>query len=76
MQHAKVFFSVLGNEVKLKGAQEGLDSARGFVRKLVGQRVHMRYTPEIAFIFDQSIEYGRKIEETIERVKNELKDNS
>ena len=75
LQHAKVYFSILGKKDKLKGVKEGLESARGFIRKLVASRVRMRYTPEINFIFDQSLEYGMHIEETIERIKNELKSN-
>ena len=76
LQHAKVYYSVLGNTSKIEGVKEGLNSARGFIRKLVSQYVQMRYTPEIEFIFDKSIEYGMKIEETIERIKNELKEHS
>ena len=76
LQHAKVYFSVLGNSAKIEEAKQGLNSARGFVRKLIGQRIRMRYTPEIAFVFDRSIAYGMRIEETIERMKNELEGNS
>ena len=75
LQHAKVYFTVLGNTDKIKEVQDGLDSARGFIRRLVGQRVRMRYTPEIRFIFDQSVEYGMHIEETLERIKSELKNS-
>jgi len=73
LQHAKVYFSVLGDLKKIKEAQEGLNSARGFIRRLIGQNIQMRYTPEINFIFDKSIEYGVYIEKTIERIKDELK---
>ena len=73
LQHAKVYFSFLGNTKETKEAQEGLDSARGFIRRLVGQRIRMRYTPQIDFIFDKSIAYGIQIEQAIEKVKNELK---
>ena len=63
LQHAKVFFSVLGHDHK--GAQEALQNAKGFIRRLVGQRVVMRYTPEIDFIYDKSIEYSDRIEQTL-----------
>ena len=75
LQHAKVYFSFLGDASKMSEIQKGLNSARGFVRKLVGQRVKLRYTPEIDFIFDESIEYSIHIDQTIERIKNELKGN-
>ena len=70
--HAVVRVSVMGNEEDKARALEGLESARGFIRRLVGQRVRMRYTPELIFTFDKSLEYGMRIEETIERIKHEL----
>ena len=72
LQHARVFFTVLGAAEKILDAEEGLTSARGFIRRLVGQRVRMRYTPEIDFIPDRSLEYGTGIETAIERLKNDL----
>jgi len=63
LQHAKVFYSVLGHDHK--AAEEALQNAKGFIRRLVGQRVVMRYTPEIDFIFDKSIEYSDRIEKTL-----------
>ena len=71
LQYAKVYFSVLGDELKARAAQEGLESASGFIRRLVGKNIRLRYTPEIAFILDKSIQYSVEIEEKIERIKNE-----
>src|SRR3990167_2660939 len=70
LQHARVYFTVLGNEEKTREAQSGLNSAKGFIRRLVGQRVNMRYTPEIEFIFDKSVEYGMQIEEILGKIRN------
>lgn len=72
LQHAKVYFSVLGEEDKRAEAQEGLESARGFIRRLIGQRIRMRYTPEINFVFDSSIVYGARMEEEFRKIKDEL----
>ena len=76
LQHAKVYYSVLGKKDQAQKAQEGLLSARGFVRKLIGQRVRLRYTPDIEFIFDASIEYSARIEAALEEIHNELGKNS
>ena len=76
LQHARVYFSVLGNSQQTSEAQAGLDSARGYIRKLIGARVRMRYTPEIEFIYDETIEYSDRIERTLEDLKNESKKNS
>ncbi len=71
LRHAKVQFSVFGNKEQLHLAEEALNRAKGLVRKLIGQRIRMRYTPEIEFIYDESLEYSARIEETLERIKNE-----
>lgn len=76
LQQARVSFTVLGDAAKVKLAQEGLESARGFIRRLIGQRIRIRYTPEIIFVYDASVEYGARIEETLERIKNESKEHS
>ncbi len=70
LQHARVGFSVLSNDRKeIQNVQEGLSSARGFVRKLIGQRVRLRYTPEIVFIHDDSLAYSSRIDQTLEDIK-------
>ncbi len=70
LQHARVGFSVLSNDrKKIQSVQEGLSSARGFIRKLIGQRVRLRYTPEIVFIHDDSLSYASKIDDTLEEIK-------
>lgn len=70
LQHARVGFSVFSNDRKeIQSVQEGLSSARGFVRKLIGQRVRLRYTPEIVFIHDDSLSYASKIDDALEEIK-------
>lgn len=72
LHYAKVYFSVLGNQEQVAKVQTGLTSARGFVRKLIGQRVRLRYTPDIEFIHDHSIEYSARIETALQEIHNEL----
>lgn len=76
LQHARVTFSVLGDEKKAESAIQGLESARGFIRKLIGQRIRLRYTPDIEFIFDKTVEYSVRIEEALEEIKNESSRNN
>lgn len=71
LRYAKASFSVLGTKKQIAEATEGLSSARGMIRKLVGQRINMRYTPEIQFVYDRSLEYSTRIEETLQEIKNE-----
>ena len=75
LRHAKVYYSVLGPEQKVKGAQQSLERARGHIRKMVGQRMKMRYTPELIFIYDQSAEYNARIEETLKEIHEQVQEN-
>jgi ribosome-binding factor A len=69
LRYAKIFFSVLGNEEAYKKTKDALDSASGFVRKLVAQRLNFRFAPEIAFYDDRSTEYSVRIEEILNEIK-------
>ena len=76
LRQAKVYFSALGTKEQLKTVKNGLESARGFIRKLIGERVVMRYTPELIFVYDQSIEYGDRIEQTLKEIHESQKNYS
>ncbi len=66
---AKVYFSVAGTPAEKESSVKGLDSAKGYVRKELGRRLQLRYTPEIVFQFDPSIEYAIHMEELIQSIK-------
>ena len=68
---AKIYFSVTGSSEERERSTEGLNSAKGYVRKELGRRIRMKYTPEITFQFDPSIEYAIHIGEVIEQVRKE-----
>lgn len=67
LRYAKVYVSVLGSEQDKKDAMEALKNAAGFVRREIGQRIQLRYTPEIVFVQDDSIEHGMHISNLIEK---------
>lgn len=65
LKHARVFVSMLQEGPAREQAMEALKASRGFIRRRLGQTLRLRYTPEIAFRLDTSIEYGSHIEELI-----------
>ena len=69
LRYAKIFFSVLGNDEERKKTKEALDSALGFIRSLVAQRLNLRFAVEIAFREDRSSEYSARIHELLEEIK-------
>lgn len=66
LRYAKVFISVLGSEEEKKNTLDGLKSAAGFIRREIGQRMQLRYTPEMLFELDNSIERGAYISKLID----------
>lgn len=68
LSFAKVYFTVFDISRK-KETIEALDRAKSFIRGKLSERVEIRHTPELKFIFDESIEYGKKIEKKIKELK-------
>jgi ribosome-binding factor A len=65
---ARVYYSVAGTQAERESSMKGLDSAKGYVRKELGRRIRLRYTPDIMFQFDPSIEYAIHVEELIQNI--------
>ncbi len=69
LSFAKVYFTVL-DDSKKDEIIKSLDKAKSFIRGQISQRVEIRHTPELRFIYDKSIEYGNKIEKIIKEINN------
>ncbi len=64
LSFAKVYVTVLNDETR-NDTMKSLKNASSFVRGKLHDHVEMRHIPEISFIYDESIEYGQKIESII-----------
>lgn len=71
LRYAKAYISVMGDEETKKKAMEGLKSAAGFIRREIGKKIDLRYTPEFIFELDNSIEQGAHIEELLNKINKE-----
>lgn len=69
LRSAKVYISVYGNEKQKHDSMEGLQAATGFIRREIGKFLKLRFTPELTFKFDESVEYGTRINEVITDLK-------
>lgn len=69
--YAKVYISALEGLETAKEAVKGLKSATGYVRREVGKRLHLRKTPELVFIADDSIEHGMNIVKIMDGLRTE-----
>lgn len=66
---AKIYFTVVGSDEETAATAAGLNSARGFIRKEIGKSLNMRYVPDIIFQYDESLEYGNRIESILKEIK-------
>ena len=64
LRYSKIYLSVLGMQDE-KEFKRGLRSASGYLRRELGNSMKLRYTPELIFEIDHSIEYGAHINEVI-----------
>lgn len=72
LSFAKVYFTVF-DEAKKDSTLKALNGASHFIRGKLSERVEIRHTPELRFIYDESIAYGEHIEDILEKIKKEEK---
>lgn len=68
LKFCTVYISVLGDEKNKSDTMAGINSAKGFIRRELAQRVNLRNTPELIFKFDNSLEYGVRMSALIDEV--------
>lgn len=70
LRYASVFVSVFGEPAERKASLEALQKAQGFIRGELAKRIRLRYTPEINFKLDESIERGTRLISLMNEVKD------
>jgi ribosome-binding factor A len=74
LKHARIYVSLMGSEEEKKESLATLIHAAGWVRHELGQKIRMKFVPEIVFLTDTSQDYGEHIDELINKIHNEHKD--
>jgi ribosome-binding factor A len=59
---ARIYFSRIGSPDEIRRVLQGLQSAAGFIKRELGQRMQLRRVPDLEFVHDTSFEYGERIE--------------
>ena len=70
LKSARVYISILNSKSK-KNTMQGLKNASGFIRSELAKRIVLRYTPELIFELDDSMEYGAKIDNILKEIIKE-----
>ncbi|SDD44755.1 30S ribosome-binding factor RbfA [Sporomusa acidovorans] len=71
LRSAKVYISLMGNDNQKAETWAGLTKALGYVRAEIGKRIRMRFTPELSLHLDETLEYSARIQELIQKIKQE-----
>ena len=66
LRYARVFVSVLGNEQERQESLAGLQRAHGVLQAEIARVTHMKRTPELKFVYDETVEKGMRINEILE----------
>jgi ribosome-binding factor A len=65
LRHARVYVSVLGSEHERAESLAGLQSAHGVLQAEIAKLTHMKRTPELKFVYDETVEQGMRINELL-----------
>ena len=76
LRNAKVYVSLMRSEQQIADSWRGLQSSRGFLRREIGHRVRLRYTPELTLELDKSVDYGVHIQELLQQIKKDEEDRA
>lgn len=71
LRSAKIFVSIMGSDKQIKESWDGLQSSLGFIRREIGKRIRLHFTPEISFAFDKSLDYSAHIQELLVKIHKE-----
>ncbi len=73
LAQCKVYISVLGSDEQKKESLTALKSASGYLRKEMSRRANLRRAPELIFEYDDSMEYGARINKLLKKVEKDEK---
>ncbi|WAS06355.1 30S ribosome-binding factor RbfA [Gloeomargaritales cyanobacterium VI4D9] len=76
LQHAQVYVSIFGSPAVRAQTMAGLESATGYVRSVLGQRVRLRRTPEVVFREDTSLERGSRVIALLNQIRQNQRASS
>lgn len=72
LREAKIYVSVMGEEQSVRESLAGLSRALGFVRREIGRRIRLRFTPEISFALDTSLNYSDHIQRILNAIHEDM----
>lgn len=71
LRYATIYVSIYGSEDEQNETMQILQRAAGFIRSEIGRSIRLRYTPEINFVEDRSMEYGAHIDRVLKSLNKD-----
>jgi len=74
LRNAKIYYTSLKEAEELEAIKKGLKKAAGFVQRKLGKRVHLRYLPQLSFVYDDSVAYGSHMDRILSKIEEDLRE--
>lgn len=74
LRHARIFVSLMGSEEEKNESLAALNHATGWIRHELGQRIRLKFLPDIFFLTDTSQDYGEHIDKLIDEIHEHHED--
>ncbi len=71
LSYAKIYFSAIADDAQRIEMAKALNHAQGFFRAKLGERMDMKYVPQVKFYYDETIAYADKIEQLFKEIKSD-----
>jgi len=73
---ARVYYTVPGGPTRIEEARQGFESARGFIKRTLARELGLRYMPNLEFFYDESFDYGERIDQVLKSIERENGSNT
>jgi len=71
LKNARIYFAITGGQKKIDNALLGFESAMGYIKRVLANELALRYMPTIKFFYDESFDYGARIESLLKSLNAE-----
>ena len=73
LKSGRLFVSILGSDDQKRVTVEILNKSAGYIQKLLGSRIRLRYTPRLRFIYDDVVDHSIHVQQVLDRIKQQDK---
>ena len=71
LKFARVYFSAMGDDEQRAASEKALRRGAGFLRRALGQKLNVRYVPELRFFFDDSLDYAEHMNKLFRKIDDD-----